>query len=143
MLPVGYTQLEYIEGTGRSYIDTGIIHDSTTVTRVVAEIINEQAQSPSYLFGDYSYLMGTSNGKWCGQCTITKTSGTADTQKHTFILDASGFCTIDDLRIDMMEGSSTGRKIYLFKANDRTSGANSTKRIYSVEITNRRCKYCI
>ena len=135
MLPSGYTKLEYIEGTGQNYIDTGVSHNKTTVVRVVAEILNEQGQNPSILFGSTGFLMGTRNGQWYCVTFSSSTQGVADTNKHTFILDGNGYSYVDDLCIENREAASSSRSIYLFKTNGSSSGDNSTKRIYSARVT--------
>ena len=68
MVPSGYTQLSYIEGTGEQYVNTRFNATSTTEARVVASINAISAGQTAILFGvtrtddvtDGGFLMGKS-----------------------------------------------------------------------------------
>ncbi len=52
LLPVGYTQLEYIESTGTQYIDTGVVNWNNTLEYEIKLSIQQQSGIKTY-FGCY------------------------------------------------------------------------------------------
>ena len=80
-LPDGYTQVEYIQGTGTQYIDTGI-NTNTTTSRYETKI------SPSLVSGTIG-IFGTRNDVRAGQSSM-----------NVFIIDGA-------FRLDWLNGAHT------------------------------------
>ena len=108
-LPSEYTQVDYIEGHRAEYIDTGF--KATPKTRVEATFqFTQVTPVQQRIFGnDYSetdglvfttYINGGGNFAWACQNNIgnwQNTGITADTNKHTFIIDSlNKVVTMDD-----------------------------------------------
>ena len=100
ILPSGYTQVDYIEGHRAEYIDTGF--KATPKTRVEATFqFTQVTPTQQRIFGNAfsetdglvftTYINGSGNFAWaCRNDTgnWTSTEITADTNKHTFIVDS-------------------------------------------------------
>ena len=98
-LPAGYTELEYIEGTGTQYIDTGITDIVNLKTELVAQLTSIQTTYFPTLIGaglsssssDYYKVIlgyhGTQFYSQSGNRSGYKYFGNLDTNKHTFIVD--------------------------------------------------------
>ncbi len=93
-LPLGYTELEYIQSTGTQYIDTGIILDGNTKVTVDYRYtaLREKA-----LFGSWNadpkqiWQVTSYNGKYYfGINSISEHSiGSVDLNRHTLVAEAS------------------------------------------------------
>lgn len=93
-LPVGYTQVEYIEGTGTQYINTGVSQNNTnTALEMTVAVTSNTYSDPAYIGGHYTtgkrfYIqllnkkiyLGLGAGYW-------QNSADTDTSKHTYKID--------------------------------------------------------
>ena len=141
ILPNGYKKLDYIQGTGTQYINTGTT--SKYSNRFVVDAKIDELNRYNQLIGNYSSVygnpcyciyIGSSNkysyywGKTYGLSDIT-----ADTSRHLYYIDKNVY-RLDGNNIILTDGSErTGTNTnYLFWAG--TSGRVFIGKIYSAQI---------
>lgn len=148
-LPVGYTQLEYIEGTGTQYIDTGVIPNNNTGFEVDGYAINECAimgandsNAPlNFNFmniGDTSYrFQRYGSNSTNAYVLVDKTTYPRNTRyvwkmlKNKIYADNALLATFTNYTLP-----STTKTIYLFGVNGASNIALGSKRIYNTKIYN-------
>ena len=125
-LPVGYTEVEYVESSGSQYVNTGI--EPKTTTRVVCEfqytVVNGSAQcgwgstgsKESFFFGvasDNTFKVSVS-----GNFTTSPTGVAADTGRHTFDLSTSALkldgTAFANASTSPFSNAASGNTLYLF-----------------------------
>lgn len=142
-LPDGYTELEYIESSGTQYIDTGYTPTSNTIWETDFQFVGDQSSSgkDGGLIGSYDgsrfhfgYLTGSS---WHMGVGNYGNFGTADNNRHLFVIRGSGVCSVDETNYTISNASVSGGKIWLFNWYHTTSSLTrpSVGKLYSTKIS--------
>ncbi len=146
-LPAGYTELEYLESTGTQYINTGIYPTNATETMVVGQYTELSGSIFGALEKNAVHYYGLGLGTdgtwrlWYGSSSAPWVLfGTADTNKHTFLLKNRSLY-IDNLDTPVAEStlscSAQAQPMFLFGANLAGEFYSPSKaRIFSVVIKN-------
>lgn len=129
LLPVGYTQLAYIESTGTQYIKTGIVPSSSGKSEVIfacsqtsgAAIFGAENAWKSNMYSVYSHLAGF------GAETV---SLTVTSEMRSIGINA-GIVTVNGASVSTLSGSFTGSYELVLFARNRTGriGEYSTGKI--------------
>ena len=142
-VPDGYTQLQYIETTGTSYIKTGVFVENLTnpimlvdaqLTTVDANYINDTAgegaclAGQQYTYGNFRICIDAaqwrfeSSANYNSESYVPANMGPADTNRHVFVLDAQHATAAVDgntapLTVNNLTHSSAHRQISVGGAN--------------------------
>ena len=137
----GHTKLEYIETTGKQWVNTGIIA-ANLVNPIMEFTVQytkvENGKQTGAKKNNLDFKVGISNGgiflcQAGGANTETK-FGSADTAKHTFILDTvAGTCSLDDDTRTLAVGNLTNGPISIGTVNSQSGNAGK-QRIYSYRL---------
>ncbi len=143
VLPSEYQQVEYIEGTGTQYINTGV--NATNDIEIISEFASTDiTQNRCYVFGVY----GNSNQRiqfsysdpafigWWDQYTNSISYFEVDTNKH-IIKVSKGEFILDDKNINTMKDGyfASYTPIYMFALNANETISNVSKiKLYNTEI---------
>lgn len=108
-----YTELEYIQTTGSQYIDTGLkVSDLTNpiMSATLQYVDTTKGKQTGAVKSNLSYKFGISNSNLflCQSSGANSevTFGAADTNKHTFILNAqNATCTMDTTTLNLGVGN--------------------------------------
>ena len=151
-VPDGYTQLQYIETTGTSYIKTGVFVQNLTnpimlvdaqLTTVDANYINDMAGEGACLAGqeytygnfrictDAAYWRFDSSANYNSESLVPTYMGPADTNRHVFVLDAQHATAAVDghtapLTVNNLTHNKNYRQIIVGGAN-KGSGGDSVR----------------
>ena len=141
-VPEGYTALEYVEGTGTQYINTGFNPDSESRCVCDAQFIDLEGKWKAVFAArtngnTFNFCFYASNvNKWTFYYGPSSYPGSAaDLNRHTFDLNA-GVGYIDNVQVCSAEATfSIGYPIWLFTGNNAgTQAAFSHVRMYSCQI---------
>lgn len=143
VVPDGYTQLEYIESTGTQYIDTGHTPTQNTIWETDFQFVGNQSSAGkdggmigSFAEGrfHFGYITG---GGWHIGVGNASTFGTADNNRHLFIIRGSGVCSVDETNYTISNASVSGGKIWLFNwyHTDASLTRPSVGKLYSTKIS--------
>lgn len=145
VLPDGYVELEYIEGSGSQWIDTGVHPGGST--RVTADVEILKSTSISGIFGgrDGGQDSGGRFSLWAINQTFRTDYGTSATQVQVpadgrHAIDKSGpVTTIDGTTVQVAQASfSSAGSLYLFTNNEGSGGPDSrgaSMRLYSCSVS--------
>ena len=131
----GYTKLDYIEATGKQWINTGVFASSLVnpIMKLTTQYTAvEKGKQSGAKKNNLDFKVGISNGNLflCqagGANTETK-FGAADTAKHTFVLDAGAqTCTLDDETKPLAVGNLTDGPISIGTVNNQSGNAGKQK----------------
>lgn len=144
-LPTGYTQLDYVEGTGDQYVDTGFKPNQNTRLQMDVDVLS-MGSSDRFLFGARAayqdtaiYLASTSgNSSWLvGYADDVQTISDQCTGRHTIDYNQNTI-TIDDISHSFTVTTfAPDYNMYLFACNQSgTAIANkyAIMRLYSCKI---------
>lgn len=131
-LPSGYTQLEYIEGTGTQYIDTGYF--PCELTRVVTAITPTSGNSTNGVFGGRTDQNASTFSLWCvngvyrtdfdgashvtttvpvsGRVEVDKDRGTTRLGSKTFTQTGTGFRAANSMHVFAVNPDSSGPRYF-------------------------------
>ncbi len=143
--PSTYQQVEYIESTGTQYIDTGIVPNATTKLETVFQYTKTYTSGShcngiSWDYGRFAFGVVTSLSK---KFVYSIAHGnfdsgvTADTKKHTLLMQANGFTRMDGFEytypVETMQGDVT---IPIFARSDEFSKISgySDMRLFSYKL---------
>jgi hypothetical protein len=136
-----YSELEYIEITGTQYINTNLklstlINPIMSVTLQYTQVQN--GKQTGAVKSGVNFKVGISNtGKFLCQAAGSgseTTFGSADTDKHTFVLNShEATCTFDDTVHSLSVGDLSSMNVPLFVGS---LSASDTNRIGKVKIYN-------
>ena len=131
----GYTKLDYIEATGKQWINTGVFASSLVnpIMKLTTQYTAvEKGKQSGAKKNNLDFKVGISNGNvfLCqagGANTETK-FGAADTAKHTFVLDAGAqTCTLDGETKPLAVGNLTDGPISIGTVNNQSGNAGKQK----------------
>ena len=142
-LPSGYTQVEYIESTGKQYVDTGFTPNQDT--RVVAKVIFELGTSTTYLLGartstsssDSFVFVGSTNGYYASGYGKSANLSSDFNRSVPFVLDKNKSKTYIDGVEAVSAASATftsPNSMYLFGVNQNGSAKLSASRYYYCQV---------
>lgn len=131
-LPSGYTRLEYIEGTGTQYIDTGYF--PCELTRVVTAITPTSGNTTNGVFGGRTDSNTDSFSLWCvngvyrtdfdgaprvtttvsvsGRIEVDKDRGTTKLGSKTFTQTGTGFRAANSMHVFAVNPDSSGPRCF-------------------------------
>ena len=136
-IPDEYQEVEYLEGTGTQYIDTGVFINSTTDI-VDMQIAPTQGNADVSVFGYYGYEDTCEFGLLANKfrSNVKATSGSTYNVNQKYNINySSGNWSVDGTQITNGNSSSTGIKsAYLFARNYNASLKQSPVRVYSLKI---------
>lgn len=132
LLPDGYTQVDYIEGSGTQYIDTGYLPTPTTKIESSFQFTQTTLQTRVYANASYEtnglvmsfYINGGGKLAWACQNDAgnwTDTGILADTNKHVFIIDGlKNKVYVDDNEFNITQTHTNNSNQSLLIFVDRT-----------------------
>lgn len=131
-LPAGYTRLEYIEGTGTQYIDTGYF--PCELTRVVTAITPTSGNSTNGVFGGRTDNNVSTFSLWCingvyrtdfdgashvtttvsvsGRIEVDKDRGTTKLGSKTFTQTGKGFRSANSMHVFAVNPDKNGPRCF-------------------------------
>lgn len=133
-----YESIEYLESTGKEFIDTEMIISTSTDT---VECVYQSIEDVKYkwIFGEHdtNARFGVGTGDGSGQRNVAYGTGTVKVgdsyifnNPHTFLADTSGVY-IDGNKITSYKAFSSTSTIYLFNLNLNGNDYCNKARIYS------------
>lgn len=148
-LPVGFTEVEYLQSTGAQYIDTGIVGKNTLRTEITLQEL--QIAKGTAVFGTfdsdsshvyYLYQQGSPDASFqppwqVGMGDFENTSTLVDLNKHTFILDNNEVYLDGNLLSTFSQQEfTTTRTLLLFNMHkaDNTLYTAAPQRLYSCKM---------
>ena len=126
-VPIGYTELEYLKGTGTQYIDTGYVPSSTTSVQIEFSVTNASTSEI------WAIAVWASSGFRAGLSSrIFYTDRGFSYEPSTYSSDTVTIATANSAP----SGFSTTLSFYMFAQHESSGAAhiNDTKTIYSCKI---------
>lgn len=144
-LPSEYQEVEYIEGTGTQYIDTGVNPTNDYGIKVVVSNLTEKSQDFNYLGARtqsvrfaINYYRGKHGYGWGNFYTTNETFNVNEKTTVALNYNNSGKFNVNGNDIDTLPSTTiSGLPTILIFAQNTLNGAQIHKyRIYNVSITN-------